>query len=89
MTEYFDLVEAKREEYRLDEQVKEWSRQVKYILAENGCIETAYNNGKVERIYHRSFGTHVEGDIVVLKHGMTNKEVRDRFQREQVDRGRM
>ena len=43
MTEYKDLVE----ETRVRLQVEEWSKGVKYIHANNGVIETKYNNGDV------------------------------------------
>ena len=43
MTEYKELVE----ETRVRLQVEEWSKGIKYIHANNGIIETKYNNGDV------------------------------------------
>tara|TARA_Y100000588_G_scaffold257904_1_gene272417 strand:- start:150 stop:404 length:255 start_codon:yes stop_codon:yes gene_type:complete len=43
MTEFKELVE----ETRLRLQVEEWSKGIKYIHANNGVIETKYNNGDV------------------------------------------
>lgn len=41
MTEFKDLIE----ETRLKLQAEEWSKGIKYIHANNGIIETKYNNG--------------------------------------------
>jgi hypothetical protein len=43
MTEYKELVE----ETRVRLQAEEWSKGIKYIHANNGVIETKYNNGDV------------------------------------------
>ena len=43
MTEYKELVE----ETRVRLQVEEWAKGIKYIHANNGVIETKYNNGDV------------------------------------------
>ena len=43
MTENKDLVE----ETRVRLQVEEWAKGIKYIHANNGVIETKYNNGDV------------------------------------------
>ena len=88
MTEFSEIVEAKRAELLLDKRVREWSKQVKYLLAENGYIKTAYNNGKVEVIYHRDYGDHLAGDVITEFSGMTPDEVRMRFTREMVDQGK-
>ena len=43
MTEFKELVE----EARVRLQVEEWAKGIKYIHANNGVIETKYNNGDV------------------------------------------
>ena len=43
MTQYSDKVE----EVRLKQQAEDWGKGVKYIHANNGIIETAYQNGNV------------------------------------------
>ena len=43
MTEYTDIVE----QARLKQEAEEWAKEVKYIHANNGVIETAYNNGDI------------------------------------------
>ena len=43
MTEYTDLIE----EARVKLQAEEWAKGIKYIHANNGIIETKYNNGDV------------------------------------------
>ena len=43
MTEYTDLIEEAREKL----QAEEWAKGIKYIHANNGIIETKYNNGDV------------------------------------------
>ena len=49
MTEYTDKVEA----VKLQQQVEEYSKGVKYIHANNGCIETKFNNGDIQYKYTR------------------------------------
>jgi len=49
MTEYTEKVEA----VRLQQQLDEFSKGVKYIHANNGCIETKYNNGDILYEYTR------------------------------------
>ena len=43
MTQYSDKVE----EVRLKQQAEDWGKGIKYIHANNGIIETAYQNGNV------------------------------------------
>lgn len=88
MTEFSEVVEERRDEIRLDKQVKEWSKQVKYILAENGYLKTAYNDGRVEIVYHRDYGNHIAGDTITEAEGLSYKEVRQRFITSEVDKGR-
>lgn len=49
MTEYTDKVEA----VKLQQQVEEYSKGVKYIHANNGCVETKFNNGDIQYKYTR------------------------------------
>ena len=79
MTEFTDMVEAAREEARIDEEVKVWALGINYILAQHGCIETAYNNGRIEVEYHRDYGDHVAGDVITKAIGESYQEVRQRF----------
>ena len=43
MTQYSDKVE----EVRLRQEAEDWGKGIKYIHANNGIIETAYQNGNV------------------------------------------
>ena len=43
MTEYKELIE----EARVKLQAEEWAKGIKYIHANNGIIETKYNNGDI------------------------------------------
>ena len=76
MTEYTDKVEAQR---KLQEAEK-WGKGVKYIHANNGVIETAFNNGDIryEETKSRSKPTwHREKP--------TKETLIDKFQRALVD----
>ena len=44
MTEFADMVERQR----LLQKVEEWSKGIKYIHANNGVVETKFNNGDIE-----------------------------------------
>ena len=48
MTEYTDLVEKERTRLQQEEDVKKWAKGIKYIHANNGVIETKFNNGDIE-----------------------------------------
>ena len=48
MTEYTDLVEKERTRFQQEEAVEKWSKGIKYIHANNGIIETAFNNGDIQ-----------------------------------------
>ena len=41
MTEYTDIVEKAR----IQQETEEWAKGIKYIHANNGVIETKFNNG--------------------------------------------
>ena len=47
MTEYTDLVEKRRIQF----QAEEWGNGIKYIHANKGIIETAYQNGDIDYEY--------------------------------------
>ena len=49
MTEYTEQVEA----VRLQQQLKEYAKGVKYIHANEGVIETKYNSGDIHYEYTR------------------------------------
>jgi len=44
MTEFADMVERQR----LLQEVEKWSKGIKYIHANNGVVETKFNNGDIE-----------------------------------------
>ena len=44
MTEFADMVERQR----LLQEVEKWSNGIKYIHANNGVVETKFNNGDIE-----------------------------------------
>jgi hypothetical protein len=44
MTEYDDRVEEQRVRLKYEE----WSKGVKHLIAQNGVIETAFNNGDIK-----------------------------------------
>ena len=52
MTEFKDLVE----ETRIALEAEEWAKGVKYIHANNGVIETKYNNGDVHYLENKEGG---------------------------------
>ena len=71
MTQYAEVVEqARRQEAVLD-----WARQVEYILAVNGYIETALNDGSIKRKYHREVDGHKVGDIVIIEEAKSIDEL--------------
>ncbi len=86
MSQYRELVEKKRHEQMVEEKAKEWSRQIKYLLAENGYIETKYNSGKIERTYHRDKDGFKQGHIEVRQKGNSMKAIIDDFSRALADR---
>ena len=64
MTEYKNEVEYQRK--RL--QAEEWGSQIKYLMAQDGYLETARNNGQVTREYR-------DGRFEILTEPMPLKEV--------------
>ena len=67
MTEYTELVESIRHK----QVAEQWGAQASYVLAQNGYVETALNNGEVKRVYHRDYGEHKAGDELILEQGMS------------------
>ena len=50
MTQYSDEVE----EVRLRREAETWGEGIKYILANNGVIETKYNNGNIHYLENKT-----------------------------------
>lgn len=71
MTQYTHIVE----EVMRKEAVLDWSQQVDYILAVNGYIETALNDGSIKRKYHREVDGYKVGDIAVIKEAKSIDEL--------------
>ena len=44
MTEYTDMVEKAK----IQQETEEWAKGIKYIHANNGVIETKFNNGDIQ-----------------------------------------
>ncbi len=86
MSQYRELVEKKRHEQMVEAKAKEWSGQIKYLLAENGYIETKFNSGKIERQYHRDKDGFKKGHIEVRQKGNSIKTIIDDFSRALADR---
>jgi hypothetical protein len=49
MTEHTGRIEYHKRKLKAEK----WGDGVQYILAQNGYVETAYNNNRIEREYHR------------------------------------
>ena len=64
MTQYDDVVERRAKEIK----ALEWGKQVKYILAQDGYMEIAYNDGAITREYR-------DGRKEVLEEGMSIDEL--------------
>ena len=86
MSQYRELVEAKRHEQMVEAKAKKWSKGIKYLLAENGYIETKFNSGLIERTYHRDKDGHREKDTVTVQQGNSIKTIIDDFSRALADR---
>ena len=54
MTEYTEMIEKAR----LEEEVKKWADQIKYIHMNNGVTETKYNNGDIQYVNNKTGKTH-------------------------------
>ena len=52
MTEYDDRVERQKELLRAEE----WGKRVKYMIASDGIIETAFNNGDIKYVENKPGG---------------------------------
>ena len=77
MTEYTDLVEKERTRFQQEEAVEKWSKGIKYIHANNGIIETAFNNGDIQ--YDR------DGRISWHREKPTKQTLFDKFERAMAD----
>ena len=52
MTEFKDLVEKTK----IDLEAEQWAKGIRYIHANNGVIETKYNNGDVHYLENKEGG---------------------------------
>ena len=77
MTEYYDLVEKERTRLQQEEDVKKWAKGIKYIHANNGVVETKFNNGDIE--YSR------DGRISWHRERPTKQTLFDKFERAMTD----
>ena len=78
MTEYTDVVEK----YRLKQDAEAWGREVKYMHASSGIIETKFNNGDVN--YHENW----EGGRNWTVYAEEPTNLIDRFLRWRADNGK-
>jgi hypothetical protein len=74
MTEYTDEVERQRQK----NEAEIWGKKVKYILASNGVIETAFNNGDIQYVENKSKGK-------TTWHRESQESLMDKFYRWQAD----
>jgi hypothetical protein len=77
MTEYKDLVETERARLQQEEEINKWAKGIKYIHANNGVVETKFNNGDIE--YSR------DGRISWHREKPTKQKLLNRFQRAMAD----
>ena len=74
MTEYTDEVERQRQK----NEAEIWGKRVKYILASNGVIETAFNNGDIQYVENKLKGK-------TTWHRESQESLMDKFYRWQAD----
>jgi len=74
MTEYTEEVEA----VRLQHQLETFAQGVKYIHANDGCIETAYNSGDIRYEYTRGLK---KGKIEHYRENATKQTLLNRMYR--------
>ena len=77
MTEYKDLVETERTRLQQEEDVKKWAKGIRYIHANNGVVETKFNNGDIE--YSR------DGRISWHREKPTKQTLLEKFERAMAD----
>ena len=77
MTEYTNLVETERARLQQEEEINKWAKGIKYIHANNGVIETAFNNGDIE--YSR------DGRISWHREKPTKETLLVKFERAMID----
>ena len=78
MTEYTKQVEAAR----LQEQLTEYTKRVRYIHANNGVIETKYNSGDIHYEYTRG---PKKGTVKIYRENATKQTLLDRMYRALAD----
>ena len=71
MTEFTDIVERQR----LLQEIEKWSKGIKYIHANNGVIETKFNNGDIE------YTDTTTGKITWKRKGINKNTLIDKFLR--------
>ena len=86
MTQYTEMVEAERTNQELNKLAREWAGGIKYILAENGYIETKFNSGKVMRNWHREQDGNEAGKELIITKAKSFKEIRVDFERAEADK---
>lgn len=72
MTEHASIVDYQRKKLKAEE----WGEKCKYLLAEHGYIEIAYNNNLVTREYHRG---PKQGIFEVIQEAWSPSEVMQHF----------
>ena len=77
MTEYKDLVETERARLQQEEEINKWAKGIKYIHANNGVIETKFNNGDIE--YNR------DSRISWHRENPTKQTLFNKFERAMID----
>ena len=77
MTEYTNLVETERARLQQEEEINKWAKGIKYIHANNGVVETKFNNGDIE--YNR------DSRISWHRENPTKQKLLNRFQRAMAD----
>ena len=77
MTEYKDLVEKERARLQQEEEINKWAKGIKYIHANNGVIETKFNNGDIE--YNR------DSRISWHRENPTKQTLFNKFERAMID----
>jgi hypothetical protein len=72
MTEFNDEVEYQRKKLAADQ----WGEQIQHILGQDGYVEVAYNNNRIERTHHRG---PKEGTFEVIQPAWSPDEVMMQF----------
>lgn len=68
MTEHTAKIEYQKQKLKAEA----WGEKVTYLYAQDGYVETAYNNNRIEREYHRG---PKEGQFEVIQPAWSPDEV--------------